>query len=120
VKIQAPHVLQGPLSSVLALHDPYCLVALWAILNVELNFLTFLQGLEALALNFTVMNEHITAQLCGNEPETLLVTEPLDGTFCHILSPPFLENGGCCLEVKSRKASRLSLAAKDFDSTCRI
>jgi hypothetical protein len=94
VEEQAPHELQGLVPLELELHYLHGLIALRAILNFELNFLTFLQGLEALALNFTVMHEYITAQFRGNESITFLVTEPLDCASCHSSSPPFFENCG--------------------------
>lgn len=75
-----------------ALHrlDGRRLLALGAHLDLETHLLTFLQGLEALGLNFREVREQIVAAIVrSDEAETLCVIEPLNGTSCHIT---FLEN----------------------------
>src|SRR4030042_6450560 len=45
--------------------------------NIETDALTFGQRLEASCLNGAVMNEHIPAVILFDEPEALLLIEPL-------------------------------------------
>src|SRR4051812_43362862 len=47
------------------------------------------KGLEALAVDARVVHEEVTLTLVGgDEPEALLVVEPLDGPGRHIAHPP--------------------------------
>jgi hypothetical protein len=75
----------------LELYDISGLGAFGRVDNVELNLLTFCQGLESAVLNVAEMYEHISALFTGNEAETLGVIEPLHGTFFHGELPPSCE-----------------------------
>ena len=58
--------------------------ALAALSNREFYALAFLQGLEAIALNFRKMRKQILAAIIGgDEAETLRIVEPLDDPSCH-------------------------------------
>jgi hypothetical protein len=51
---------------------------------------TLSKGLESRADDGGVMNKNVLIVFSLNEAETLLVTEPLYGSFCHDKVPPFL------------------------------
>jgi hypothetical protein len=55
--------------------------ALRTLLDFEADALALGQRLEANGLNGAVMNEHITAFVILDEPETLLLIEPLHFAF---------------------------------------
>src|SRR4051812_34667185 len=60
------------------------LLALRAVLDLELHLLVLLQGLEARALDFGEVREEVFAAAIGlDEAETLGVVEPLDGAGAH-------------------------------------
>jgi hypothetical protein len=62
------------------------LLALGAGGDVEVDALTFGEGLETLALDRGKMGEEIiAAALRGDEAEALGIVEPLHGTCCHVL-----------------------------------
>ena len=64
-----------------------CLLPLGAGRNVETNSLTFLQGLEALALNRGEVDEEILAAVFGgDEAEALRIVEPFYVACCHVLN----------------------------------
>src|SRR6187399_3015347 len=68
--------------------DVVRLQALRTALHLELDFLPFLEGLEAGHLDRGVMREQILAALArGDEAEAFGVVEPLYGTGCHLLFP---------------------------------
>jgi hypothetical protein len=48
--------------------------------DVELDVLAFLQCFEPIPLKSGIMDEHVLSALESDEPETLPVVEPLDGT----------------------------------------
>src|SRR5207248_5092660 len=65
--------------------------ALLALRHVEGDLLAILQRLVAGALDRAVMGEEIFAAVIRrDEPETLGVVEPLNGTCCHVFSNPYL------------------------------
>src|SRR5207253_8464860 len=51
--------------------------------HIELDALTLIQGLIAVALNIREMDEHIIALLAGDKAVTLVGVEELDGALCH-------------------------------------
>src|SRR6266540_7323135 len=65
--------------------------------DVELHLLVLFQALVPLALDRTVVHEHIGAVLLGDETVALLGVEPLHGTRRHSESsfsrPPAVKNG---------------------------
>jgi hypothetical protein len=67
------------------------LQALRAALDLELDFLAFLERLEAAHLDRGVMREQIFAAFGrGDEAEAFGVVEPLDGAGCHVQLLPML------------------------------
>jgi hypothetical protein len=55
---------------------------LWTLLtldDLELDAITFGQGLESVATDRTEVNEHVGAALTRDEAESLCVVEPLHG-----------------------------------------
>ena len=67
----------------LSLADVRRLQALRALRHVELNALTFGQGLEAVALNGGEMDKHVLATFLRDKAETLRLVEPLHGSSSH-------------------------------------
>ena|SRR5690348_14630070 len=66
-----------------------------AVRDVEADLLTFLQALEAIALDRREMREEILAAVGGSdEAEALRIVEPLDGTCCHVLISLLNDKGG--------------------------
>ena len=64
--------------------DVQGLRALLAFADLELDGLVLFEGLEAGTLNLRVVNEDVVASVGrGDEPETLLRVEPLNGALCH-------------------------------------
>ena len=64
-----------------------CLLPLGTARDVETNSLTFLQGLEALALNRGEVDEEILAAVFGgDEAEALRIVEPFYVACCHVLN----------------------------------
>ncbi len=55
--------------------------AFLALLDVERDALTLVQGLEPVNLDRTVMNEHVFPVIHLDKPEAFLITEPLYCTF---------------------------------------
>jgi hypothetical protein len=75
---------QGPKKG-LGLVDIGSLFSFRASGYVERNFLTFLEALEAIALNCRKVGEKIfAAAIRSNKTKTFSVVEPLDGTCCHL------------------------------------
>src|SRR6476620_6096778 len=69
---------------------------LGALADLELNFLVLLQGAEAAALNFRVVDEHVRrAVLRGDEAEALLRVEPLHSSLWHFLLFLLFISSGC-------------------------
>src|SRR4030095_1922539 len=61
---------------------------LLALHDLELDVLALVEGLVAVAPDRRVVDEHVrAAAIDGDEPETLLRVEPLDGAVRHDLSP---------------------------------
>src|ERR1700733_14006306 len=73
--------------------------ALGALLGVVAHLRALGQRLEAVALDRTVMYEQILAGVIGrDEPEALLIAEPLHGSCCHAVSLQMMctaKRGGC-------------------------
>src|SRR5450756_1985345 len=67
--------------------------ALLTLNSLELDASAFGQALEAFALDACVVDEQVlSAVFRRNEPVSLVVVEPLDGSGCHLLSSlPFRE-----------------------------
>src|SRR5690606_7417747 len=64
--------------------DPRRLLALGPLHDLELDFLSFFQGLEAVHLDRREMREEVFAAFIGrDEAEAFCIVEPLDGTGCH-------------------------------------
>src|SRR3954471_14688338 len=63
------------------------LLALRAVLDLELDLLVFLEGLEARTLDFREVREEVLAAAIGfDEAEALGVVEPFHGTGAHCVS----------------------------------
>ena len=62
------------------LRDFFGLWSLRTLRHLELDFLTFFEGLEAIALNGAVMNEDVGRAWLLNEAIALRVVKPLDLT----------------------------------------
>jgi hypothetical protein len=67
--------------------------------NVKLNGLTFYEGLATITLNLRVVHKDVWLAINCDESPTLLVVEPLDGSYSHCGPPCFLgstfdESGG--------------------------
>ena len=62
------------------------LPALWALHNIELNGLAFLEALESARVDCRVMHEDVFAVLARNKTKALRVIEPLHGTLFHFFS----------------------------------
>lgn len=61
-----------------------CLLALWALRDFELDFLTFFEGLEAVHVDCREVRKQIfTTIVWRNEAKTFGIIEPLDCTCCH-------------------------------------
>jgi hypothetical protein len=60
-----------------------CLKTLRAAGHLELDPVTFGQGLEALGLDGAVVDEHVLAAFLRDEPVTLCIVEPLHLSLCH-------------------------------------
>jgi len=54
--------------------------------DLECHSLTFIKGLEALALDLAVVDEDIVSVFVRDETITLVSVEPLDSTFSHSYS----------------------------------
>src|SRR5436309_10542362 len=67
----------------LNLADVRCLKTLWAAGHLELDPVTFGQGLEALGLDGAVVDEDVLAAFLRDEPVTLRIVEPLHLSLCH-------------------------------------
>src|SRR5438093_7575965 len=80
----AAFVVRGGTSGALDLANVGRLKPLRAPRHVELQGLTLGEGLEAIALNGRVMNEHVLAAFLRDEAEPLRLVEPLHSTTCHM------------------------------------
>src|SRR2546421_1838656 len=67
----------------LYLADVRCLKTLGAAGHLELNPVTFGQGLEALGLDRAVVHEDVFSAFLRDEPVTLCIVEPLHLSLCH-------------------------------------
>src|SRR3954447_25354266 len=66
-----------------------CLRAFLALLEVELDVRALRKRLEPLALQRAEVDENVLASVArGDESEPLRVVEPLNGSGCHLNSPP--------------------------------
>src|SRR6185369_4477021 len=104
--------------------DRGCLLAFGASLDLELDLLVLLEGLEARTLDLGEVGEEILAAAVGlDEAEALRVGKPFDGSRAHLLFPlpicPDPPGGGQRLkehirELKDRRrmASVLELRLK--------
>src|SRR4029453_18747499 len=68
--------------------------ALSALLDVELDRLTVLQGLQPAGLHRGDVHEHVLALLGSDEAVAPVGIEPLDGAACHDRLPPSQRQGG--------------------------
>src|SRR5207302_9393276 len=58
-----------------------------SLLGVVAHLRAVIERLEAAALNSAVVNENVLARVIGrDEPEALVVAEPLNGSCCHVAS----------------------------------
>src|ERR1051325_9433745 len=82
--------------------------------DFELNFLPFLQRLEALSLDHRIVDEHVGATFLLDESIPLLVVEPLHGTLCHCAitssRPTPTQSNGNPKKRKAMKAEPASLS----------
>ena len=69
--------------------DVFGLGAFGRIFDFEPDFLAFGQGLEAVTLNRSVMDEQILPILLLDESVALFLVEPLHRSFTHSDIPPF-------------------------------
>src|SRR6185295_8564328 len=67
----------------LDLPDVRCLKTLRAAGHLELDLVTFGQGLETLSLDGAVVDEDVLSAFLRDEPITLCVVEPLHLSLCH-------------------------------------
>jgi len=51
--------------------------------DVELDLLSFNEGLATFALNLRVVNKNVRLAIASNEAPTLFVIEPLNGSYSH-------------------------------------
>src|SRR5262249_17598632 len=63
--------------------DVRCLKTLRAAGHLELDLVTFCQGLETLGLDGAVVDEYVLAALLRDESVPFRVVEPLDLSLCH-------------------------------------
>src|SRR5437870_3361739 len=81
------------------LDDVHCLRALGAFALLELDLGTLGEALEAVAGDVGVVDEDILRAVLGRDEAVALgIVEPLDGSACHIETPP------CCTHERARKA----------------
>lgn len=67
--------------------DVFCLQALLALCDIELDTLVFFQRTVAVGLNGAEVREHVgTSVIGGNEPESLIGVEPFNGSLGHGIS----------------------------------
>ena len=71
----------------LCLYDICSCGTFLAVRDVELDTLTFSEGLEAFALDGREVYEHILTRIRLNETKTLCLVEPLNSTFSHGITP---------------------------------
>ncbi len=93
----------------LQLHYSYGLLAFLTILNFEFDRLTLIQRLIAIALNFIVVHEYVSARISGNKTVTFLVTEPFDCAFRHSSSPPLFHEIAANRGYRKSRKARSSL-----------
>jgi hypothetical protein len=72
--------------------------------DLELNAFSLFQGFESFSLQRRIMHEHIIPALKTNEPKSLAIVEPFDGTFCLHGNTPFLNDHGS-LRGRSRNSA---------------
>jgi hypothetical protein len=72
--------------------------------DLELDVFSLFQGLESLSLQRGIMYEDIIPALQANEPKSLAIVEPFDGTFCLHGNTPFL-NDHDLLRGRSRNSA---------------
>jgi hypothetical protein len=64
------------------------LKAFWALLDFELDAVTFIKSLEAIALDGVKVDENVLARITADKAVTLTAVEPFDGSLfhCYILT----------------------------------
>src|ERR1700722_1524900 len=84
------------------------LKALGALLHVELDLLSLLEGAEARRLDGGLVAEHVcTPVILRDESEALRVVEPLHGALGHLTALLFPERGALCLPPPAPGGARL-------------
>lgn len=86
------------------LQDVRSLRPLCALHDFELDTLPLFQGFESFSLQRRIMDENVIPALKTNEPESLAIVEPFDGTFCLHGNTPFL-NDHDSLRGRSRNSA---------------
>src|SRR3954469_4734512 len=86
--------------------DVHGVRALGPVLGVVADLRALSEGLEAIAGDAGVVHEQVLALIVGrDEPEALLVAEPLHGSSCHLYCPPgyvLAKRGGCSATTEKR------------------
>ena len=90
--------------AVLDAFDVFCLPALGAFYNVELNLLSFLQAAETIRLDSGEVNKHVLAILTADKTIALGIVKPLYCSCFHdvavfLLLKYALELAGWCRQV---------------------
>src|ERR1700722_6253176 len=84
------------------------LKALGALLHVELDLLSLLEGAEARRLDGGLVAENVcTPVILRDESEALRVVEPLHGALGHLTALLFPERGALCLPPPAPGGARL-------------
>ena len=86
--------------------------ALFSGVDLELDFLSFSQGLESFALKRGKMNKHILlAAFRCDETISLLIAKPLNAAFSHLFSTFFVVSVSCLwlAEVKNREQNTFAV-----------
>src|SRR6516225_678398 len=81
------------------------------LLDFELDLLSLIQRLVAVALNGGEMDEHILARLALNKPKTFRSVEPLHGTLLFAHGIPLLSKEFALAKQRIQKARRRSRAS---------
>src|SRR3954470_14516843 len=99
IPLTAPTCLpRPPAPEYLELDDVRGCGALRTLLCVVAHLRALGQRLEAAALDRAVMHEQVLALVIGrDEPEALVVVEPLDGSRCHVFFPSW---GSCAADSR--------------------
>jgi len=65
------------------LYNVSSLRPLLSVYDIERNFLSLVERLEALALNCAEMDKYVLALVCGDKAVAFALVKPLYGTLCH-------------------------------------